>query len=104
MSYSSLNRAASDVALANRVTAAAQKEAHNNPSFGGTDFGRALVENRANAASVLMWPVAIATEAEYEFALSSGNPDPGGDPAVITDAEILSAVQANWPPDPFPPA
>lgn len=30
----------------------------------------------------------------YEYALLNGNENPGQDPAVITDAQILSAVQA----------
>ena len=47
----------------------------------------------------LIWPVALSTEAEYASAIAAGNPDPGGDPAVITDGMILSAVQANWPTD-----
>lgn len=29
----------------------------------------------------------------YEYALNTGNTRPGNDPAVITDAQILSAVQ-----------
>jgi len=29
----------------------------------------------------------------YAYALLNGNPNPGRDPAVITDAQILSAVQ-----------
>jgi hypothetical protein len=49
------------------------------------------------AGDRLMWPVSIATEAEYASALAANNPNPGGDEAVITDAMILAAVQANWP-------
>jgi len=30
----------------------------------------------------------------YAYALANGNPRPGWDPAVITDAQILSAVQS----------
>lgn len=30
----------------------------------------------------------------YEYALLNGNPEPGKDPSVITDSQILSAVQA----------
>ena len=39
-------------------------------------------------------------EQAYEYAVNAGNPDPGGDPAVITDGMILSGVQANWPENP----
>ena len=52
----------------------------------------------------------------YKYAVDAGNPDPGGDEAVITDAMILSAVQKHLegitppqtnlasapPPEPFP--
>jgi hypothetical protein len=50
----------------------------------------------------LIWPVSSATdiEAAYESALAAHNPNPGGDPSVITDQMILSAVQANMPPAP----
>lgn len=42
------------------------------------------------------WEYAAApTWAEkYEYAVAGGNPDPGADPAVITDPMILSQVQA----------
>ena len=30
----------------------------------------------------------------YDYALLNGNENPGADPAVITDSQILSAVQA----------
>lgn len=30
----------------------------------------------------------------YGYAINTGNPNPGSDPAVITDGQILSAVQA----------
>lgn len=44
----------------------------------------------------LRWPVSSQTdiEAAYEYALNADNPDPGGDPTVITDQQILSACQA----------
>jgi hypothetical protein len=103
MSYTSIYAATTDPALNSRVIAAAEKEAHNNPALADTDFGRALVNNTAQP-QVFMWPVAIATEAAYESALAANNPNPGGDPAVITDGDILASVQANWPPDPWPPA
>ena len=46
-------------------------------------------------SSLLRWPVSSQSdiEASYEFAVNSDNPDPGGDPTVITDGQILSAVQ-----------
>jgi hypothetical protein len=55
-----------------------------------------------------IWRIAAApgfAEA-YEYALNSSNPRPGNDPAVITDAMILGAVQALYaalnPPPPEP--
>ena len=102
MSYSSLYTQTQDAALNGRVTAAVQKEAHNNPELSETDFARALKGSYANVWVTFGWPICIATEASYEYALNSSNPDPGGDPTVITDEDILSAVQANWPSDPWP--
>lgn len=39
-------------------------------------------------------------EAPYESALAASNPDPGGDPSVITDGMLLAAVAAH----PYTPA
>ena len=105
MSFTTLAQATRDAALRDRVVAASQKEARNNPTAAGTDFGRAIVNDPTTAVwDVLSWPVALNTEAEYESAVVGGNPNPGGDPAVITDQAILSSVQAAWPADPWPPA
>lgn len=104
MSYSSLARQINDPALMNRLNAAAHQESIENPDAAASDFGLAIRSGYASAVSVLGWPVSVATEAPYEFALNSGTPDPGGDPSVITDADILSAVQANWPAEWPPPA
>jgi hypothetical protein len=102
MSYTSITAAARDTALTDRITAAAYQEALDNPTFTDTVFGRQMLGGYGSAAP-LNYPVAIDTEAAYESALAAGNPNPGGDPSVITDAAILSAVQAHWPPDPEPP-
>ena len=42
-----------------------------------------------------IWAVASAPEIEqaYKYALDQDNPNPGGDPGVITDAVILAHVQ-----------
>jgi hypothetical protein len=84
MSYNTINTAAHDQALLGRVAAAAAAEGADSPT---------------GAASQLIWLVAAASdiEAAYASALAAGNPDPGGDEAVITDGMILSAVQANMP-------
>jgi hypothetical protein len=100
MSYATINQAATtDAALANRVIAAVSKEAYANPTLGATDYGQTVKANPAEGIR-LVWPVAIDYEAEYASALAAGNPNPGGDEAVITDPNIGAAVQAHWPEDP----
>jgi hypothetical protein len=99
MSYSTIHQATTDIALQNRVIAATVQEAVENPTVADSAFADLVKSNTAEAVR-MTWPVAIATEAEYASALAAGNPNPGGDEAVITDGMILSAVQANWPSDP----
>src|SRR3954470_21483528 len=99
MSYSSIFASTVDQPLVQRIEAAVAKEAFHNEALGDTEAGRLVVET-GSPASVLgafLWPCCVDFEAEYEFALNSGNENPGGDPAVISDAELLSSVQANWP-------
>jgi hypothetical protein len=89
MSYLSISKCAADPSFVARITAAAAQEGANPPH---------------TVASQVAWPTAAASdvEAAYESALAGGNPDPGGDPAVITDGMILAAVQANWPDEATP--
>jgi hypothetical protein len=84
MSYSSINTCANDPSFLGRLTACCADEGAVDPHG---EMGR------------LRWVVASADDIEssYEYALNADNPDPGGDPTVITDAMILSAVQANPP-------
>jgi hypothetical protein len=98
MSYSSIAASAVDQALVDRVSAATAQEAWNNPAVANMPFTRNVQESAANAVR-MVWPVAIASDvaAAYESALAAGNPDPGGDPAVITDGMILANVAAKWP-------
>jgi hypothetical protein len=100
VTYNSLYQQSQDAALMSRVMACAQQEAR--ASGATSDFGKAVV-NGINPTTALMWSVCIVTEAAYAYALLQENPNPGGDPTVISDEDILSAVQANWPPDPWPP-
>lgn len=100
MSYTTVTQATTDQPLINRVTAAIQKEAYDNATLSNTAFGASAKADPYWASSRMIWPVAIDTEAAYESALLNDNPNPGGDPAVITDAAILTSVQANWPPEP----
>jgi hypothetical protein len=90
MSYSSINRCNNDQAFIGRLTACCADEGAPDPY--------AEVQR-------LRWIVCSADdiEASYEYALNAGTPDPGGDPTVITDAMILSVVQANPAPPPENP-
>ena len=82
MSFSTINLCANDPSFQGRVTACAAAEGAADPN--------------AEMYARLRWPVAAASdiEAAYASALAADNPDPGGDESVITDAMILSAVQA----------
>jgi hypothetical protein len=54
-----------------------------------------MVQDPESWASLHQWMVASQPgfgEA-YTYAINSGNPNPGRDPAVITDGQILAAVQ-----------
>lgn len=82
MSYTTIHQCANDEAFQARLMAAAAQEGAENPEY---------------AMSVqLRWPVSSRTDIEeaYEFAVNSDNPNPGGDPTVITDGQILAAVQS----------
>lgn len=92
MSYNSIHQCANDEAFQARLMACAAQEGHENPEYA--------------MSSILRWPVSSLTdiEAAYEYALNADNPNPGGDPTVITDQQILSAVQTILnPPQPEPP-
>lgn len=82
MSYSTINVCANDEGFLGRLAAACAQE-HVPP-------------NPYSAANAMKWDVAAKTdiEAAYAYALSAGNPEPGGDETVITDQMILSAVQS----------
>lgn len=93
MSYNTIYQCANDEAFQARLMACAAQEGQENPEY---------------AMSVLLrWPVSSLSdiEAAYEYAVISENPNPGGDDTVITDQQILSAVQLilNPPPPPDPP-
>lgn len=45
----------------------------------------------------LVWAAAPGWADAWESAEANGNPDPGADPAVITDAQILTQVQTMTP-------
>jgi hypothetical protein len=100
MSYTTIAKAFVDASLIGRVRAAVAREAFGNATLGDTVTGRAIIANGPDMVlQKFLWPVAIATEADYAYAVGNSNPDPGGDEGVVTDAAIASAVQANWPED-----
>lgn len=107
MSYTTITQATRDDALRDRVIAAGVKEAiAGAPEFADTQVATALKNTPSLALTYFLWPTSIDYEDEYEFAVNSDNPNPGGDVGVITDANIQAVVQLNWPPDdvPLPPA
>lgn len=97
MSYETLARQAADPEFLNRIGAAAMKEAWANPTFGNTDFGRALQHNQVVPYAVFAWSVSVDNEAAYAYAVDAGNEHPGSDPGVVPDASIGSGVQTHWP-------
>jgi len=102
MTYNTLAQQVKDKALIDRIDACGYQESWNNPGLQGTAFAQAVRNLMVLPSSALAWPVCIATEAAYAYAVASGKPDPGGDATVITDNDILAAVQANWP-ESWPP-
>lgn len=85
MSYSTIHRCATDGAFQNRVSACCAQEGADDPPT--AMFG-------------MIWSISSASdiEAAYASAVIAGNPDPGGDEAVITDQMILSNVQTHLAP------
>jgi hypothetical protein len=102
MSLTTIHQAANDDALLERVTASVWQQAIANPDFGDTGFGAQVLSGSAPIEAVFAYPTAVDYEAEYESAVAAGNPNPGGDPAVITDENIEASVQVHWPQDPEP--
>ena len=100
MSYTTIQQCVRDPAFQDRVTSGAMKEAIVSPVYSKTEFGKQLAANPILAINTFLWPVSIEYETEYEYALNSSNPNPGGDPTVITDPNIQSSIQAHWPDDP----
>ena len=101
MTYATINKCATgDVELQARVLAAASKEAWaGGPEFAESPYGERLRTYPHEAIGTFMWPIAIDNEADYEYAINSDNPNPGGDPGVISDAKLQAGIQAHWPTD-----
>lgn len=93
MSYLSQAKLAADQSIILRATACAVSEGVAGPDFWAQTHAWQLSAQAGWAAA-------------YASALESGIEDPGGVEAVISDAQILSAVQAiiaaETPPEPLP--
>lgn len=81
-SYLGIGKVSNSQSLRDRVTACAARE---NVSDAPDQWA---FTNRWEYGAAPGWAAA------YEYSEAGGNPDPGSDPAVITDAMILSQVQA----------
>ena len=101
MSYTTIAQCATDSELQARLLAAIASEAFLGAGQGTTTGDQVADHGPTIVLGLFTWPVAAAAdiEAAYASALAAGNPHPGADPAVITDAMILGNVQAAWPAD-----
>jgi hypothetical protein len=90
-SYMAISMVANDLYMRERVTAAATQQAHLGNAPAITDPQVWVAENRYVWASSPSWG------AKWDYARQThwDDPDyqPGRDPGVITDADILSTVQ-----------
>jgi len=82
MSYHTQAQLSEDLAIRQRVAAAAAKEG-------------LVAPHPFTWATERMWEIAAEPgwDDAYSYALAAGNPEPTVDPAVISDGMILSAVQ-----------
>lgn len=98
MSASSIDQAANDPQLRQRVQAMIYKIMSLDDAKAESDYGK-----RVRQGTVTLTPaffaVAVETEAAYASAIAAGRGAPGHDSDVITDAQIESALNANWPAD-----
>ncbi|HKV67678.1 MAG TPA: hypothetical protein VJN72_06280 [Gaiellales bacterium] len=103
MSLTTIAECSRDQAFTERVIACTVAEAWNNAAVADNTF-TGDVQASAENGRRMVYPTAVASdvEAAYASALAAGNPNPGGDPSVITDGMILANVQAKWPADPTP--
>lgn len=86
--YMTVARISDDWALQRRVAACAAQEGAANDGLDPTTW---------SLAWRLVWASAPGWADAWESAEASGNPSPGADPAVITDAQILTQVQTMTP-------
>jgi len=103
LTLASIYAAANDPELTRRVESCVQQEAFGNEGVKDSEYAVAIRNGTANVRP-LVWAVATSTEAAYYAALQAGRGAPGHDTDIITDGDILSVVQANWPPNMTNPA
>lgn len=94
MSAYTISLAANDQALRARVLAQAHKEMEFDALKADSTYGKQINQIGVDP---LMYPIAVATEAQYESALQAGRGAPGHDSDIITDGDLTSAINANWP-------
>lgn len=98
MSFNTLAVQATDQGLRVRVAACLQQEARTGPHAGDAT-SQLIIGLGTQVLDQFVWTVSDATEAAYASALAGGVPNPGSDESVITDGDIVAAVQAGWPDD-----
>lgn len=102
MSQTTVHQCANDLDIQKRVQSCVYGEAFNNAAFKNTIFAIQVRQGYANFTPIY-FAVAVAVEAKYESGILNGRGSPGHDRDVITDNDILAAVQAEWPMEEPPP-
>jgi hypothetical protein len=101
VSHSTIDRAANDPQLQERVKAAVYKILYTDTDCRATSFGQAVLNGgvfgNSNQLLAMYWAVAVATEVEYNAAITQGNGSPGFDTTVISDQKISDIIQGVWP-------
>jgi hypothetical protein len=93
MAYLTVSTIAADAAMRSRVAAAYAVEQNGPASVGAEQWAY---------SNAYWWASAPGWADAWDYAVNSGNTTPGDDPAVITDAMILSQVQLMLTPPPPP--
>jgi hypothetical protein len=99
--YLAISQIAADEAMNNRVRACVTQQDH----LGAIDINSAAPAFWA-ADNAYLWASSPTWGEKWDYALSTGNDNPGADAAVITDGDILATIQAlaPLPPPPEEPA
>ena len=93
--YLTVSTIAADSAMRSRVAAAYAAEQNGPESAGAESWAY---------SNAYWWASSPSWAEKWDYATNTGNESPGGDPAVITDADILAQVQLMLtPPEPPPP-